>query len=235
MADTSVHRPCRMMSTALRTEGTREVNGAAIEASPSFTCGVSMSSAPSISCIICENPGTPPPPFALARSACLRLVSVIMRPVAAFMALNWAHCSPAAVRRVSSSSNQAFWSWTSSFWSAFRAAASRARASFTLAACSLTRSIFCAKVSALASVGTVTALLSFASFLSSSPAGVTFLVLAPPKPLRSATPTCACLSAPTSLAPSPHMNVCLPCCFSRFKTRSLSSGDMRAKMTTESR
>jgi hypothetical protein len=42
MADTSVQRPWRMMSTAERTEGMREVNGAAIEASPSFTWGVKV-------------------------------------------------------------------------------------------------------------------------------------------------------------------------------------------------
>ena len=109
IAETSVQRPWRMMSTADRTEGIRDVNGAAMDASPSFTCGVSMSSAPSISCIICANPGCCiAPPRARWRSAARRLVSATMRDVAAFMALNCAHCSPAAVRFSSSSSNHCF-------------------------------------------------------------------------------------------------------------------------------
>ena len=122
----------------------------------------------------------------------------------------------------------------SSAWSRLRAAFSRAFSSFAFAAVSCTRRIFSWNVSARACVGTAEAP-PFSSFPSPPGPEAGFLVLAPPKPLSSATPTCACLSAPTSLAPSPHMKVCLPCCFSRFKTRSLSSGLMRAKITTESR
>mmetsp|Transcript_10697 Transcript_10697/g.17146 ORF Transcript_10697/g.17146 Transcript_10697/m.17146 type:complete len:258 (+) Transcript_10697:1012-1785(+) len=104
MADTSVQRPWRMMSTAERTEGMREVNGAAIEASPSFTWGVSMSSMPSISCIICVNPGLAmAPPAAFCRAACRCFCSFTMRIVHAFMAPNCAHASPLAVRSSNSS------------------------------------------------------------------------------------------------------------------------------------
>ena len=40
-----------------------------------------------------------------------------------------------------------------------------------------------------------------------APAPSCFLVFALPKPLKRATPTCACFRAPTSFAPSPHINV----------------------------
>ena len=123
----------------------------------------------------------------------------------------------------------------SSAWSRLRAAVSFAFSAFAFAAVSRTRFIFSWNVSASARVGTTGAPPASPPAAFSSPGAAIFLVLAPPKPLSSATPTCACLSAPTSLAPSPHMNVCRPCCFSRFSTRSLSSGLMRAKITTESR
>jgi hypothetical protein len=38
--DSSVHRPCLIKSTTARTEGIREVNGAATEASPGLSIGV---------------------------------------------------------------------------------------------------------------------------------------------------------------------------------------------------
>ena len=98
-----------MMSTAERTDGMRDVNGAAMDASPSFTLGVSMSSAPSISAIICANPGAPiGPPLSRRRISARRFVSAIIRCVAAFIALNAAHCSPAAVLLLTSSSNHCF-------------------------------------------------------------------------------------------------------------------------------
>merc|ERR1712087_350035 len=42
-ADNSVQRPCLIRSTMLRTEGEREVKGAATEASPGRTIGKSLS------------------------------------------------------------------------------------------------------------------------------------------------------------------------------------------------
>mmetsp|Transcript_9365 Transcript_9365/g.31099 ORF Transcript_9365/g.31099 Transcript_9365/m.31099 type:complete len:317 (+) Transcript_9365:1348-2298(+) len=227
-----------MMSTADRTLGIRDVNGAAMEASPSLTCDVSMSSAPSISCIICANPGVcMAPPRARWRSAALRLVSVTIRVVAAFIAPNCAHLSPAASRAAASSSNHFFCNTSNSAWSRLRALDSVALSSFIFRCASCTRFIFSAKVSAFV-VTTVPSGLVVVTGVVDPPLSAvpgTGLVFAPPNPLSNATPTCACFSAPTSFAPSPHINVCRPCCFSLFRTLSLSSGDIRAKITTESR
>jgi len=48
-AESSVHRPCRIRSTMLRTDGAREVNGAATDASPGRTIGSAVSASPIIS------------------------------------------------------------------------------------------------------------------------------------------------------------------------------------------
>mmetsp|Transcript_39519 Transcript_39519/g.93818 ORF Transcript_39519/g.93818 Transcript_39519/m.93818 type:complete len:205 (-) Transcript_39519:54-668(-) len=55
-----------------------------------------------------------------------------------------------------------------------------------------------------------------------------------PNPLRSASPTSACLRAPTSLPPSPHMSVPCPHSFRALITSAFPSGDIRANTRIES-
>mmetsp|Transcript_1399 Transcript_1399/g.4203 ORF Transcript_1399/g.4203 Transcript_1399/m.4203 type:complete len:227 (-) Transcript_1399:4877-5557(-) len=226
------------MSTADRMVGKRDVNGAAMDASPSLTCGSSPSKSSKF-CIMSLMLGALPPwPPCLffALSIALRLDSRIIFCVAFFMAVNCANFSPLSVLSLNSSSNQIFCNAWSSFMSCFCAIFSSIFAFFTFSACSFTLCIFSWNVSAFASFLPFSpSSSSFLLSLSSSPSCFNFFVFADPKPERSATPTCACFNAPTSFAPSPHMYVCRPCCFKRFKTLSLSSGDILAKMETESK
>mmetsp|Transcript_2636 Transcript_2636/g.9451 ORF Transcript_2636/g.9451 Transcript_2636/m.9451 type:complete len:220 (+) Transcript_2636:1568-2227(+) len=217
--------------------GKRDVNGAAMEASPSFTCGSSPSKSSKF-CIMSLMLGALPPCppcLALALSIALRFDSRIISCVEFFMAVNCAHFSPRAILSLNSSSNQTFCNAWSSFVSFCCAIFSSIFAFFTFSACSFTLCIFSWNVSALASFLPFSPSPSSSPLLSSPPSCFNFFVFADPKPERSATPTCACFNAPTSFAPSPHMYVCLPCCFKRFKTLSLSSGDILAKIDTESK
>ena len=119
----------------------------------------------------------------------------------------------------------------SSAWSRLRAVGLFAFSAFAFAAVSRARFIVSWNVSASARVGT-TRPAPPAAFSSGA---TIFLVLAPPKLLASRDADVRLLErADVVGAVAAHERV-LPCCFSRFRTRSLSSGLMRAKMATESR
>lgn len=109
-------RAWRMMSTAACTLGTLDVNGAATDASPSFTRGSSPSSRPSIMEAADRAPPAEAasaagekgctPPNRRSRSASRRACSAANRSAAPFMAATVAHASPRW--RCSSSSRYTF-------------------------------------------------------------------------------------------------------------------------------
>mmetsp|Transcript_8587 Transcript_8587/g.34989 ORF Transcript_8587/g.34989 Transcript_8587/m.34989 type:complete len:202 (+) Transcript_8587:1076-1681(+) len=187
--DTSVQRPCLMMSTVDVMLGSFEVKGAATLASPSFTMGTSPS-ASSESMAACEaRPPAPPPPYFARRAATRRFCSVCSLARDDFIAVQAAHWFPLASSFCSSSAYHVFCSSARSFLSLSDSMRILIARSLAFACNSIAR--------ALRSSGVICS----GGF---SPA---FSVFTPAKPESSATPTCACLSAPTSFAPSPHMSV----------------------------
>mmetsp|Transcript_9976 Transcript_9976/g.24390 ORF Transcript_9976/g.24390 Transcript_9976/m.24390 type:complete len:273 (+) Transcript_9976:1144-1962(+) len=213
MVDTRVHRPCRTMSSTDRMEGSLEVKGAAMLASPSFTMGsspVSWSPARSVaSAAACAVKALLPPIFNCA-SSLRRFTSAVPSATDCLRALKVAQPSPA---RVYSSTSWLYRSICHCFISSaffLRSVAITVAFSLALRISSSPRFHFSSAV-------------SWTVFFSPSLA-----VLAPPNPESRASPTCACLRAPTSLAPSPHMSVKHPRSLSARRTASLSSGAMRA-------
>mmetsp|Transcript_36064 Transcript_36064/g.72344 ORF Transcript_36064/g.72344 Transcript_36064/m.72344 type:complete len:200 (+) Transcript_36064:1088-1687(+) len=187
MVLTSVQRPCRMMSMVLLMEGSFEVKGAATDASPSLTIGTSpvSTSASIAACAV----NALDPPRAAVRAALRLLISSCVSAIACFIALTTTQLSP--LRVISS-----WMTWYRSICIFFISSWSFLTSSLIF---------FCLSCRALNSFiwrAFFSASLSWSLVLSPSLA-----VLAPPNPLSNARPTCACFSAPTSLAPSPHINV----------------------------
>merc|ERR1740130_515862 len=210
--ETSVQWPCRTMSRQERMLASLEVKGAAIEASPSLTMGVptsassssampgvlSASAAPYFCASAC---------FSLFSSACMRATTAGIAPSCAL--------KPVSPRRARASISSLSHCGCSLAISAFRLANSAA-CSLAIATRSAMPALPCAASAASEpaaspppwpapppppspSSSCAPPLISFRS------------TLALPKPERSETPTSADLSAPTSLPPSPHMSVALPC------------------------
>mmetsp|Transcript_18390 Transcript_18390/g.25490 ORF Transcript_18390/g.25490 Transcript_18390/m.25490 type:complete len:222 (-) Transcript_18390:1102-1767(-) len=209
MVDTSVHLPWRMTSTVDWMDGSLEVKGAATEASPSFTEGTSPDSASAAMADACAAMMLPPAPLGFLALA-LFFCSAIIIPMDDLAALKAAQLSPSASSRRSSCSYHCF---CSSCISAV---------SFLRSSCA------CLAFPRASSIAFAIRVCFSCAVSSSSAFSPSLAVLAPPNPLSSATPTSACLSAPTSLAPSPHMRVPMPRSLSARMTRSLSSGAMRA-------
>mmetsp|Transcript_9897 Transcript_9897/g.29223 ORF Transcript_9897/g.29223 Transcript_9897/m.29223 type:complete len:408 (-) Transcript_9897:466-1689(-) len=213
-ADSSVQRPWRMMSMQALIEGVRQVNGAAVEASPSWTMGVS--SMLSMSPAHLAAPAAKALPCFDCMASCSFLISPRSRPITDFMAPIWPMkpvSSPRWRRAASSSSTHCCCLDMRS--RRFRPSSSLA---FLARACARwDSSLRCSARAPSAS----------ATSISVSP------TLALPKPLSSARPTSASLSAPTSLPPSPHMRQCA-CCWPRTvrMTCSFCQGESRAKTRT---
>mmetsp|Transcript_38303 Transcript_38303/g.63553 ORF Transcript_38303/g.63553 Transcript_38303/m.63553 type:complete len:259 (-) Transcript_38303:2112-2888(-) len=212
----SVQRPWRMRSTTLRTDGLRDVNGAATDASP----GRTMTSCMSILEAISSTPapaGAPCKGYCLLTSSVSRFISSLIRPITVpntwMLALNPVD-SPRAARAASSSCTNSCCRDISSFCLLARMAL---RVAMTLAA------LWLCSAACLFSNS------SLSPAVSSSVAVLRLDVLAFPYPQRSAIPTEACFNAPTSLPPSPHISTLCPwrCC-SALITFVLPWGDIRA-------
>mmetsp|Transcript_92221 Transcript_92221/g.197615 ORF Transcript_92221/g.197615 Transcript_92221/m.197615 type:complete len:207 (-) Transcript_92221:214-834(-) len=189
-AESNVQRPWRMMSMQAPMEGVRVVKGAAVEASPSCTIGVS-----SISSMFSAHFAAPAAkafPCFFCTASCSFLISFLARSTTAFMAAIWPQTptsSPRVFRAWISSSTHCCCFETKSFL--FRASSSFAFFEITICCCMA--SFLC---SAIASSASAIA----SAFWPAEPA------LAPPKPLRSAMPTSLSFKAPTSFPPSPHIS-----------------------------
>mmetsp|Transcript_71429 Transcript_71429/g.115244 ORF Transcript_71429/g.115244 Transcript_71429/m.115244 type:complete len:268 (-) Transcript_71429:2715-3518(-) len=191
-ADSNVQRPCRMMSTHELIEGVRVVKGAAVEASPSWTIGVS-SKASMPSAHLSDSAEKALPCFFCCTS-CSFFISAVMRANTAFIALIWPITpvsSPRSLRFCISSS-------THSCCLAMRPCRLRAISSLPFFAIACPRCCVCFLNSSSASSAT-------AEVCDFSFSGASSETLALPKPLRSAKPTSASFSAPTSFPPSPHI------------------------------
>mmetsp|Transcript_89567 Transcript_89567/g.142533 ORF Transcript_89567/g.142533 Transcript_89567/m.142533 type:complete len:205 (-) Transcript_89567:168-782(-) len=190
-AERRVHRPCRMISTTELMDGVRVVKGAAVEASPNCTMGVSSTeSKPSAHLAA---PAAKAVPCFFCCNSCSFFISVCSRPMTDFMAENWAMTptsSPRALRFSSSSWIHSCCLETKSF---------RLRSISTLDFCMISCAFcwFSFRTASKASSAFPTSAFCSSWFLAST--------LAFPKPLNRARPTSASLSAPTSLPPSPHM------------------------------
>mmetsp|Transcript_92877 Transcript_92877/g.267191 ORF Transcript_92877/g.267191 Transcript_92877/m.267191 type:complete len:279 (-) Transcript_92877:325-1161(-) len=192
-AERSVQRPCRMMSTQALMEGVRVVKGAAVEASPSCTMGISsMPSRPPTSLAA---PAAKALPCFFCTCACSFAISFLRRTTTAFMADIWPMMPVSSPRwrraSISSSIHCCCLDIRSRFF--------RSNSSFAFFDMAWARSESSFRCSASA---------SSASFTSSGFANWSFPppTLALPKPLSRATPTSASLSAPTSFPPSPHIS-----------------------------
>mmetsp|Transcript_33364 Transcript_33364/g.77494 ORF Transcript_33364/g.77494 Transcript_33364/m.77494 type:complete len:276 (-) Transcript_33364:632-1459(-) len=188
-ADSNVHRPWRMMSTHALIDGVRVVNGAAVDASPSCTMGVS--SMLSISPAHFAAPAAKALPCFFCMTSCSFLISPLSLPITAFIAPIWPQkpvSSPRCLRACISSSTH--WVCLDIKSRLFLASSSFA---FLDKACA--RCVASFRCSASASSASAIASWSFPS----EP------TLALPKPLRRARPTSASFKAPTSLPPSPHI------------------------------
>mmetsp|Transcript_28822 Transcript_28822/g.82552 ORF Transcript_28822/g.82552 Transcript_28822/m.82552 type:complete len:225 (-) Transcript_28822:2919-3593(-) len=212
-ADSSVQRPWRMMSTQAPIDGVRVVKGAAVEASPSCTMGVS--SMPSISPAHLAAPAAKALPCFFCMTSCSFFISPFSRPMTDFMAPIWPQkpvSSPRVLLAASSSS-------THCCCLDMRSRLFRESSSFAFFDRAWARCIASFRCSPRASSAS-----AMASFSCSSPP-----TLALPKPLNSARPTSASLRAPTSLPPSPHMR---QWAFWDFRTAwmtcSFCHGDIRA-------
>mmetsp|Transcript_26760 Transcript_26760/g.67323 ORF Transcript_26760/g.67323 Transcript_26760/m.67323 type:complete len:383 (-) Transcript_26760:2565-3713(-) len=220
---TSVQRPWRTMSRTELMDGILEVNGAAIDASPSLTIGImsadsSRAARPS-SGFLCLGAFFMSSTWCSRSSLLMSIITCLMAPMLAIIPVwpNWA-------RRFISASSRCGWLDISSF--------------FFLAMPSVKRFLCTA---ALAAISFWLAL-SFSSGLRSSfglslPSPCSSELLSAfmlPKPLSSARPTSACFRAPTSLPPSPHIRVVNPRSLSALMTSALPSGDMRANTVMQS-
>mmetsp|Transcript_62322 Transcript_62322/g.190447 ORF Transcript_62322/g.190447 Transcript_62322/m.190447 type:complete len:567 (+) Transcript_62322:848-2548(+) len=219
-ADNKVHRPCRMMSTHALIDGVRVVNGAAVEASPNWTIGVS--SIESISPAHFAAPAANALPCFFCICCCSFEISFRNLLTTVDIATMWplTPVSSPRFRRasISSSIHSCCLDIRSRF---FRAISSCAFFDIACAfcACSL-------RCSARASSASLTSS-GLANSFSPRP------TLALPKPLRSARPTSASFKAPTSLPPSPHIkaNAC-SLLRTALMTCSFCQGDSRAKIWT---
>mmetsp|Transcript_57430 Transcript_57430/g.150815 ORF Transcript_57430/g.150815 Transcript_57430/m.150815 type:complete len:391 (+) Transcript_57430:1513-2685(+) len=221
--ETSVQWPCRIISTHERIDGSLEVKGAAMDASPNLTIGNSPVSPSIMSSCAADAPATP----CFCASACCSLASSWRSRVeTAMVAPSCAETpvSPRAARAATSSSSHCRCLPISSA----RFALNSAACTLALSARFLASSADCASSAFSASAAALPSLpLSAPSLLSA------FTL---PKPESSEMPTSAVLSAPTSLPPSPHMSTFLPffSCNIRI-TLALPCGDMRAKTLNTSR
>mmetsp|Transcript_49803 Transcript_49803/g.132106 ORF Transcript_49803/g.132106 Transcript_49803/m.132106 type:complete len:279 (+) Transcript_49803:797-1633(+) len=190
-ADNNVHLPCLTMSMQAPMDGVRVVKGAAVDASPNCTIGVS--SIASNSLVILAAPAAMELPCFFWTACCSLASSVFILLITFAMAPNCAlkpTSSPLALLACNSSS-------THCCCLDIRSLLLRANSSDAFFEATCAR----AAVSFLCSANAVSA--SSTSFKSSA----TSPALAFPKPLRRAMPTSASFKAPTSLPPSPHIRV----------------------------
>mmetsp|Transcript_14096 Transcript_14096/g.41994 ORF Transcript_14096/g.41994 Transcript_14096/m.41994 type:complete len:440 (+) Transcript_14096:934-2253(+) len=225
----SVHLPCRMRSTQFLTDGALEVNGAATEASPGRTMGrpweaPAFSAAPSApaSGPVLGAPASYTLPCLWSYSRISRLSSAVYLARTALTAPACAMkpVSPRLARASHSSSSHRLCRALSSFCFSERNWCLACPACFVRLASTLWRSLSRASASCC---------FSAASFPFPS-SGESSTVLTLPCPARSAKPTSACFSAPTSLPPSPHIRTLLPCRCSSRMTAALPCGVIRAYM-----
>mmetsp|Transcript_41840 Transcript_41840/g.98010 ORF Transcript_41840/g.98010 Transcript_41840/m.98010 type:complete len:819 (-) Transcript_41840:1372-3828(-) len=209
-----------MMSTHERIEGSFEVKGAAMDASPSLTIGSATSASRPSSCsdISAACPATPTPYF-LASAFRSSTIAFCTR---AYMALAAPICPPkpdsprAARARSSSWSHCCCLAWISFF---FR----------SISTLNCDAASFCFAWSSVCCFASLSSADSPPSTLGPPPDS-SLATLALPNPVSSDTPTWADLSAPTSLPPSPHIRTRTPArsCIMRT-TLALPGGDIRAK------
>mmetsp|Transcript_102202 Transcript_102202/g.329509 ORF Transcript_102202/g.329509 Transcript_102202/m.329509 type:complete len:382 (+) Transcript_102202:1003-2148(+) len=215
-AESKVQRPWRMISTHALIDGVRVVKGAAVEASPSWTMGVS--SMLSISPAHLAAPAAKAFPCFFCIVSCSFLISARNRPMTAFIAPIWPQTpvsSPRCLRSVSSSS-------THCCCLDMRSRLLRASSSLAFLERACARSMASLRCSASA---------CSASGMEVTDSSLLLPTLALPKPLRSASPTSASLRAPTSFPPSPHMRQkAFWLHFTAWITCSFCQGERRAKM-----
>mmetsp|Transcript_40899 Transcript_40899/g.96049 ORF Transcript_40899/g.96049 Transcript_40899/m.96049 type:complete len:212 (-) Transcript_40899:2962-3597(-) len=192
----SVHLPCRMMSMHGLMDGERLVKGAAVDASPSCTIGVSSRPSRSLRADFAA-PAAKALPCFFCILSCSFFISSLSRAYTALTAAMWPITpvsSPRCLLASISSSTHSCCFETSS--RRFRAKSSPAF--FDTACCLCAISFFCSAKALSAST---------LSSASCSPSFLSPLTFALPKPLRRAMPTSASRRAPTSLPPSPHIMV----------------------------
>mmetsp|Transcript_14786 Transcript_14786/g.44425 ORF Transcript_14786/g.44425 Transcript_14786/m.44425 type:complete len:232 (+) Transcript_14786:999-1694(+) len=197
-ADRSVHRPCRMMSTHEEMDGVLLVKGAAMEASPSCTMGMSPPSIWSISPAHLAAPAAKAVPCFFCSMSCSFLISSFRRPMTVFIADIWPIIPQSSPRcRLASISSS-----THCCCLPIRSFRLRSISSLAFLPISICFATFSLRWISNASSASVAAPSCVAS---SDPPALSTLAL--PKPLSKARPTSASLSAPTSLPPSPHIRV----------------------------
>mmetsp|Transcript_36073 Transcript_36073/g.100109 ORF Transcript_36073/g.100109 Transcript_36073/m.100109 type:complete len:220 (-) Transcript_36073:2823-3482(-) len=207
-----------MMSTHALIDGVRVVKGAAVDASPSCTMGVS--SILSISPAHFAAPAAKALPCFFCIMSCSFLISFFNRPITAFIAPIWPQkpvSSPRCLRACISSSTH--WVCLDIKSRLFRASSSFAFLDMACARC--IASLRCSP-----SASSASAIASWSASVEPT--------LALPKPLRSANPTSASFKAPTSLPPSPHIKQkAFSLALTAWMTCSFCQGDKRAKMRTK--
>mmetsp|Transcript_33413 Transcript_33413/g.95896 ORF Transcript_33413/g.95896 Transcript_33413/m.95896 type:complete len:301 (-) Transcript_33413:2905-3807(-) len=219
-AESSVQRPCLMMSTHALIEGVRVVKGAAVEASPSWTMGNSSAIMASRSpAAFLAAPAAKALPCFFCMSACSFWISSFILPTTDFIA------DICAITPTSSPRSRRAWSSSSIHCCCFdmRSRFFRSISSLAFFDMAWARSAFSLRCSASASSASLISS-GFASCPSPPP------TFAFPKPLSKAKPTSASFRAPTSLPPSPHIIVKA---FLSFRTAlmicSFWNGESRAK------
>mmetsp|Transcript_97181 Transcript_97181/g.173124 ORF Transcript_97181/g.173124 Transcript_97181/m.173124 type:complete len:330 (-) Transcript_97181:2576-3565(-) len=219
-AERSVQRPWRMISTTEPMEGVLVVKGAAVEASPSWTIGVSISSRPSIPSVHLAAPAAKALPCFFCCNSCSFLSSVCRRAMTVFIA------AKLPMTPVSSPRSFRFSSSSASHSCCLDIKSLRFLSISTFDFCAISIAFFEVSFRTSSRASSALSTFSFAGAFEES-------TLAFPKPLSSARPTSASFSAPTSFPPSPHMK---EYAFSHFRTAwitcSFWKGDIRAKIFT---
>mmetsp|Transcript_32384 Transcript_32384/g.85532 ORF Transcript_32384/g.85532 Transcript_32384/m.85532 type:complete len:230 (-) Transcript_32384:881-1570(-) len=196
-ADSRVHRPCRMMSTHDEMDGVLLVKGAAMEASPSCTMGVSSIGSRSSAPQALAAPAAKALPCFFCIISCSFLISSFRRPMTVFMAAIWPIMPVSSPRCPLASIS----SWTHCCCLDIRSLRFLSISSFAFLAICCCFTVFSLRWISKACSASATG----PSLTASWSAALSTLAL--PKPLSKARPTSASLRAPTSLPPSPHISV----------------------------